>query len=188
MKRQGFAALVALGLTAAPALGDEYAVDWWTIDCGGAIGTVTGGEYALSGTIGQFDAGTTMAGGDYQAVGGFWTGGMGITSDVADPNAGPPAPAEAVLVFHARESAPNPFHDQVTVAFELPSRQPVTIAVYDLSGRLRRTIADGALEAGKHERTWDGRDAEGRTLASGIYFVVLKTPVGQHREKLVKVR
>ena len=48
-----------------------YEITWSTIDGGG--GTSTGGNYTLSGTIGQPDAGM-MSGGDYKLVGGFWSG------------------------------------------------------------------------------------------------------------------
>jgi hypothetical protein len=46
-------------------------LDWYTIDGGG--GTSSGGDYSLSGTIGQPDAGG-MSGGDYDLSGGFWSG------------------------------------------------------------------------------------------------------------------
>jgi hypothetical protein len=47
-----------------------FAVDWFTIDGGG--GASTGGVYAVSGTIGQPDAGGPMSGGPYSLIGGFW--------------------------------------------------------------------------------------------------------------------
>lgn len=189
MNRIGIAAIGVLGLAATPALGDEFAVDWWTIDGGGVNATVAGGDYVLSGTIGQHDAGRSLIGGPYQVQGGFWTGGLMITSDVIDSETGSDgAGGSTGLVFRVHGSAPNPFRAQATVSFELPSRQPVRLAIYDLAGRLCRTLIDGGLEAGRHDRVWDGRDNEGRTVASGLYFAVLQTPVGQHREKLVKIR
>jgi len=48
-----------------------YSIDWYTIDGGG--GTSTGGVYAVSGTIGQPDAGGPMTGGNYSLTGGFWS-------------------------------------------------------------------------------------------------------------------
>lgn len=49
----------------------SYSIDWWTINGGG--GTSTGGVYAVTGTIGQPDAGSTaMTGGNYSVTGGFW--------------------------------------------------------------------------------------------------------------------
>ena len=59
---------------AATALGADLAIDWWTIDGGGATFTA-GGEFELSGTIGQPDAGpgsAGMSGGPYSLKGGFW--------------------------------------------------------------------------------------------------------------------
>jgi len=49
-----------------------YSLPWWTVDSGG--GASSGGNYQLSGTIGQPDAGT-LSGGNYQLEGGFWGGG-----------------------------------------------------------------------------------------------------------------
>jgi hypothetical protein len=49
----------------------SYSIDWHKIAGGG--GTSTGGNYSLSGTVGQADAGTPMTGGNYSLVGGFWS-------------------------------------------------------------------------------------------------------------------
>ena len=66
-----FATLAALTIaTFAPAVADDFALDWWTIDGGGEMWT-TGGDFELSGTIGQPDAGY-MTGGDFELTGGFW--------------------------------------------------------------------------------------------------------------------
>jgi len=53
------------------ALAQSYSIDWFTIDGGG--GTSTGGVFALSGTIGQPDAGGPMSGGNFSLTGGFWS-------------------------------------------------------------------------------------------------------------------
>lgn len=58
--------LLATGL----AVADDFDLDWWTVDDGGGMWT-RGGEYLLSGTIGQPDAGV-MTGGGYELTGGFW--------------------------------------------------------------------------------------------------------------------
>jgi hypothetical protein len=50
---------------------DDFTVGWWTVDGGGEMRT-TGGDFELSGTIGQSDAGALMTGGDFELVGGFW--------------------------------------------------------------------------------------------------------------------
>jgi hypothetical protein len=65
--------LMTLALTAivSRAQAQTYSIDWYTIDGGG--GTSTGGVYAVSGTIGQPDAGGPMTGGNYSLTGGFWS-------------------------------------------------------------------------------------------------------------------
>ena len=67
---------VGLLLAAAPALG-QYDLSWFTVDAGGEMST-TGGDFELSGIIGQPDAGGAMTGGDFELAGGFWPG---VTED-----------------------------------------------------------------------------------------------------------
>ena len=64
--------MIALWVTlvATVAQAQSYSIDWFTIDGGG--GTSTNGQYSLSGTIGQPDAGGAMSGGNYSVTGGFW--------------------------------------------------------------------------------------------------------------------
>ena len=59
-----------ISLGAAMPSGDQYSMDWHTIDGGG--GTSTNSPYSLSGTIGQPDAGITLTNGQYSVTGGFW--------------------------------------------------------------------------------------------------------------------
>ena len=60
--------------TVASALGNDFTLDWWTVDGGGEMWTA-GGDFELSGTIGQPDASTVvMTGGDFELTGGFWPG------------------------------------------------------------------------------------------------------------------
>jgi len=65
--------LAAALLPAAWVFADDYTIDWYTLDGGGAMATA-GGDFELSGTIGQPDAGEVMIGGDFELVGGFWVG------------------------------------------------------------------------------------------------------------------
>ena len=62
---------VILALSVASAAAQTYSIDWSKVSGGG--GTSTGGVYAVSGTIGQHAAGTTMSGGNYALTGGFWS-------------------------------------------------------------------------------------------------------------------
>jgi hypothetical protein len=66
--------LVVASLVAflALAASNVFSIPWWTVDSGG--GTSLGGNYAVSGTIGQPDTSPLMSGGEYTVVGGFWGG------------------------------------------------------------------------------------------------------------------
>ncbi len=68
-------------LSCPTARAQSYAVDWFTIDGGG--GASSGGNYTLSGTIGQHDAGT-LSGGNYTLQGGFWPG-LAVPSTTSAP-------------------------------------------------------------------------------------------------------
>ena len=63
--------LIPLLLAASAVQAQQYSIDWYKIAGGG--GTSTGGVYAVSGTIGQHDAGGPMTGGSYSLTGGFWS-------------------------------------------------------------------------------------------------------------------
>jgi flagellar hook assembly protein FlgD len=59
--------------------------------------------------------------------------------------------------------------------------------VFDLGGRLVRTLHRGPLAAGPHAFEWNGRDQAGRRAAAGVYFVVFDSPGRGLRAKLVKL-
>jgi len=60
-------------LGTASVVADDFTVDWYTVDGGGAMGA-SGGDFELSATIGQPDASNAMTGGEFELVGGFWAG------------------------------------------------------------------------------------------------------------------
>jgi uncharacterized protein (DUF362 family) len=69
---------------------------------------------------------------------------------------------------------PNPFNGRTELAFTLPSPGRARIAVFNASGRRVRVLADGFRDAGTHRVQWDGTDAGGRALPSGLYLAVLE--------------
>lgn len=83
---------------------------------------------------------------------------------------------------------PNPFNPTVTIPFETAGRGPVEVQIFDVSGRLLRTLSGGDLQAGRHELVWDGRDARGRTVASGVYFCRLRAGIHTEARRIVLLR
>ncbi len=70
-------------------------------------------------------------------------------------------------------NSPNPSVGGTDISYDLPAAGPVVLRIYDVSGRLVREINEGERQAGRHRYRWDGRDAEGSRLASGVYFLSL---------------
>ncbi|MFC1573037.1 C25 family cysteine peptidase [Candidatus Eisenbacteria bacterium] len=73
-------------------------------------------------------------------------------------------------VLSLSPARPNPFGSTTTIAFALPQPGPARVGVYDMSGRLVRTLVSGVQNAGLHRVTWDGRDDAGTNVPGGVYF------------------
>ncbi len=84
-----------------------------------------------------------------------------------------------------RQNVPNPFNPKTVIEYVLPSSGHVTLEIYDAAGHLVRHLVDGTQESGEQVATWDGRDDEGRVLASGVYFYRLKTEATEATRKMV---
>jgi flagellar hook assembly protein FlgD len=59
------------------------------------------------------------------------------------------------------------------------------LAIYDAAGRLVRELVDEVLPAGQHQAYWDNRDANGRRVASGVYFAHLRSGDRLHAVKMI---
>jgi len=84
--------------------------------------------------------------------------------------------------------APNPFGTRARIYYALDVASPVRIAVYDVSGREVRLLADGYAQPGERTLVWDGTGAAGRPVAAGTYFVRLRYASGVESAKLLLVR
>ena len=152
---------------------------WYTIDNGGATGSI-GGGYRLSGTIGQHDAGT-LTGGGFVLRGGFWRGGSAPTTGI-EPRSGVP------LAFRLGPPVPNPIRSQARLTFDLPSPEQAWLRVFDLSGRLVRRTDLGHLPAGRHDLVWDARGDGGKALPGGVYFMRLEAGENVARRRILVLR
>lgn len=90
--------------------------------------------------------------------------------------------------FYLRTVGANPSRGGVDLAFALPQGGQARLRVYDVAGRLVRTLVDGPLAGGEDRRTWDGRDDSGRPLGGGLYFGRLESAHGVVTAKLTLVR
>ncbi len=90
-------------------------------------------------------------------------------------NTGTPIPDAHFLA----QNVPNPFNPITTIRFGLPEKGRARVEVYDVAGRLVRLLAEGARPAGEHEVVWDGRDGQGHSVSSGVYFYRMEA--GEYR-------
>jgi hypothetical protein len=88
------------------------------------------------------------------------------------PTSVPKPPIAAVTMS---QNHPNPFNPSTTIRFELAHGGLVSISVYDASGAFVSTIVNAAFDEGPHDVRWNGTDAGGRRVASGVYFYRLTT-------------
>jgi len=85
-------------------------------------------------------------------------------------------------------AAPNPFNPRTELVFDLPTASVVHLVLYDLRGRKVRTLVDGSRPAGRQHVVWDGRDDQGRPVASGAYRAVLENGKTRLSTSLVLAR
>lgn len=83
------------------------------------------------------------------------------------------------------QNAPNPFTGQTSIKFSVPRTMNVKLSVYDISGRLVKTVSEGDLEAGEYSYSWDGKDNFSREASPGIYFLRMSTPERSLQKKMV---
>ena len=96
----------------------------------------------------------------------------------------PKIPAASYL----NQNFPNPFNPQTRIEFGLDRPSRASLAVYDAAGRLVRVVASRDYPAGQHAEFWDGKDANGRAVASGVYFYRFDTGTFTQTRKMVLVR
>ncbi len=96
--------------------------------------------------------------------------------------------AAAVAGTHLAPNYPNPFNPKTTLPFSLAAPAQVRLAIYDVAGRLQRTLVDAHLAAGEHWVNWDGRDEGGTELASGVYFSRFEAGAVSEVRKLLLLR
>lgn len=83
--------------------------------------------------------------------------------------------------------APNPSHDVVRFALQLPAPSAVECAIYDTQGRRLATLVRGPLEPGRHDFVWDGRDAAGHRVGPGVFFARARAGGAMRTQRIVRI-
>ncbi len=85
-------------------------------------------------------------------------------------------PATIPTGYQLEQNYPNPFNPSTEISFTIPSMAAVTLVVYDIQGReIRRILDNKYLGPARYTVRWDGADARGNVVPSGVYFYAIKT-------------
>lgn len=90
------------------------------------------------------------------------------------------------LVLYA--NYPNPFNPSTTIRYDIPQAGLVNLTIYDLNGRLIETLVNEYMATGSHQVSWNGRDASGISVASGVYIYRLQQVGRVQSRKLTLIR
>lgn len=95
---------------------------------------------------------------------------------------------EIVRRFNLESVKPNPFIKSTTIRYELPTTLRTNVGIYNVSGRLIKTLVDESQKSGYYTVTWNGKDRRGNTVPSGIYFAKLVAEGYAATKKMVLVK
>lgn len=91
--------------------------------------------------------------------------------------------------FGLAQNFPNPFNPSTVICFDVPAGGGfVTIRIYDVGGRLVRTLVNGLETAGRKSVAWNGRDTRGNMVATGVYFYRMTAPGFERTRKMVLLK
>jgi hypothetical protein len=155
---------------------DSYVLRKAVISSAGTYGEST--SYSSSGTMGQPHPNGILTSASYQLYAGFWNG------------AGPvPTGAEEIPpAFRLSQNYPNPFNPATKIDYSIADKSVVDLRIFDVSGRLVRTLVSESRLPGAYSVVWDGRNDGGRAVATGIYFYRMVAGRESSVRKMVLIR
>ncbi|MEZ4651694.1 MAG: FlgD immunoglobulin-like domain containing protein, partial [Candidatus Eisenbacteria bacterium] len=110
-----------------------------------------------------------------------------LTVPSNDPASAPPIGTQSQVATYIT-TLPNPTTGPTTLRLELASTGNIEVTIHDVTGRLLRSLANESLTAGLHDLLWDGLDANGREVGSGVYFVRVGSPDGHVAKRMMVTR
>jgi hypothetical protein len=133
------------------------------IPAGGVIGS-SSANYRVSASVGQTGV-DLVSGVTYRVYSGFWNPWL-IAVVEAEDEGGLSLP----VTYQLGQNWPNPFGPGTTIPYALPKPSQVSMEIYNLRGQRVRLLTNAVRQPGYHFVRWDGTDASGAELGSGVYL------------------
>jgi hypothetical protein len=175
---------IYIGPVAIPDAGTD--MDWGYNTISGASYKLAGGSYRLGGTP------------DVPAEGNYWGSNPPNASKISawvdyvpylssDPHS-PSSIAPEVAAVIPREVVvfPTPSQGAVRIGYQVPASSAVSVRVYDLQGRMLRTVEHAVLSSGAYFNTWDGRTTSGVEVPAGVYFVQVRVGSQVRTQRIIR--
>jgi hypothetical protein len=149
----------------APQNGSSYVLQSSVMGAAGA--PVSGSGKEANGTLGQSTPLGVGSSTNFTVHPGFWRAYRVIVS-VIDQLV-PEVFSNALF-----QNFPNPFNPSTTIRFTVAAESPVELLIFNVQGQKVRTLVNEGKSAGSYRVVWDGRNENGRLVASGVYFYRLR--------------
>ncbi len=107
-----------------------------------------------------------------------------LSVTIGDPTQEPTPPANP-LVTKLFNAYPNPFNPNTNIRYSLYEAGKVNIEIYNIKGQLMRSYATEHGNPGYYQISWDGRDANGRSAASGVYLYRMSSENYSSTKKMI---
>jgi hypothetical protein len=97
-------------------------------------------------------------------------------------------PIVPVIATELKSNYPNPFNPETNIAFSMKEAGPVAVEVYNVKGQLVRTLVNDVKAAGNHTVVWNGKDNNGRSVSSGIYYYKMNAGKYSSTKKMIMMK
>jgi len=93
-----------------------------------------------------------------------------------------------IYPFMLYQNSPNPFNSQTAIRYSIPRECNVSLSIYDITGKLVKTLMNETMNPGVYTISWNGNDNDGRKVGQGVYFYILKTTDEEMQKKMLMLR
>ncbi len=108
-----------------------------------------------------------------------------IIVTISTPTSVTPAHGDLPIEFSLKQNYPNPFNASTLIRFDLPSNANAVLKIYNIRGQEIKTLVNGEQMAGRQSVRWDGKNAAGQPVSSGVYIYRIEAGRFSQTQKLI---